>query len=126
MLKKGKLQRIGLMSAAKIGFIVSAFFGLIIGAVWALVMALISAVAGSIVDAPAVAGVAVTLLFPLFFTIFYACVGTVGALLFALIYNISAGLFGGIELEVDVEERPAVLPSSGPHYPADDFYNEYR
>ena len=126
MLKKGKVQRIGLLSAAKTGFAVSAFFGLIIGAVWAIVMALFSAVAGSVLDMPAAAGVAVTLLFPLFFTLFYAGAGTAGALLFALIYNIAAGLIGGIELEVDIEERSDASPSSGLHYPPDDFYNEYR
>jgi hypothetical protein len=93
------IRRIGPMSLARIAGTLYAVLGLLVGAVFSLfAMAGVFAAAGA--DAgplPMLFGTAAILIFP----IFYGCLGFVGALIAASLYNVLAGTVGGVELDVN-------------------------
>jgi hypothetical protein len=98
------LRRIGVWSAARLYGGICATMGLIIGAIVAL-----AALAGGMVGAMeggdsgfgswvfgAMAGVGAIIVLPLLYGVF----GLIGGALGAVLYNLFAGLFGGIEVEL--------------------------
>ena len=92
------INRIAPLSLAKISGALYAALGLIFGALFSLV-AMAGMAAGSGNGNPmfgALFGVGAIILFP----IFYGCIGFVGSLLAAFLYNLLAGMVGGVELDV--------------------------
>jgi hypothetical protein len=92
------INRVGPLSCAKIAAVVYAIMGLIFGGIFSLV-ALGGAFAGA--DSsnsffPTMFGAAAIFVLP----IFYGCMGFVGTLIMASLYNLVAGMLGGVELEV--------------------------
>ena len=90
------VKRIGPMSLAKISAALYALIGLIIGAIISAVSMVGGALGGS--DAGMmgmVFGAAAVILLPLL----YGCMGFVGSLIGASLFNLAAGWVGGIELE---------------------------
>lgn len=96
------LKRIGVMSLAKFQAVIMAIFGFIVG----LFMALLFAVLGSITrpygaysasDPFSGLGFAVIIVFP----IMYGIIGFIFGAITAFLYNVIAGIIGGIELEFD-------------------------
>ena len=94
------IKRVGPVSCAKISGTLYGIIGLIIGGVFSMV-----AMAGGFAsdDASpfaaglgAVIGAAAIVVFPLF----YGCMGFVATLVGAWLYNVVAGLVGGVEIEV--------------------------
>ena len=92
------IKRIGPMSCAKIAGTLYAIIGLVLGGIFSL-----AALAGMFgADSPETAvfpmmfGAAAIVAFP----IFYGCLGFLGALIGAWLYNVFAGWVGGIELDV--------------------------
>ena len=93
------IKRVGPVSCAKISGTLYGIIGLIIGGVFSMM-----AMAGGFAsDASpfaagfgAVIGAAAIVVFPLF----YGCLGFVATLVGAWLYNVVAGLVGGIEIEV--------------------------
>ncbi len=92
------IKRIGPMSCAKISGALYAILGIIIGGAVSLI-----ALAGGFgsetaegAGISAVIGVTSIIVFP----ILYGCIGFFGMLLLAWLYNIGAGLVGGIEIDV--------------------------
>jgi hypothetical protein len=100
-----RITRIGPISAAKVAFVLYAFGGLIVGciiAVASLLGATIGAVNGdhSAVFG-AIFGVGAVILLPLL----YGVLGALVVLVATALYNLIAGLVGGIELTVETAPR---------------------
>ncbi len=92
------ITRIGPISCAKISGALYAILGIIIGGVFSLV-ALAGGFASETAEGAGIGagiGVAAIIVFP----ILYGCIGFLGTLLVAWLYNIGAGLVGGIEIDV--------------------------
>jgi hypothetical protein len=90
--KKLKLKRVGVLSSGIFGAVAGAIFGLIAGLFAAVLGAFAGAGAGARVLGSAVA-------FLLVAPIMYGFGGFLGGLLNAAVYNVVAGLTGGIEME---------------------------
>jgi hypothetical protein len=107
MTRKWMLRRIGLWSAMKMGFTISAVLGLIMGFFWGVVFAFFTslfATAASLPD-PGI-GAGAILVMPVFGALFSGVMGALTSFLAALAYNLAAGFFGGINLEIETEEAP--------------------
>ncbi len=92
------INRVGPLSCAKIAGLLYLVIGLIVGAFVSLF-----ALAGSMASEQAGArglgalfGVGAIVFIPLF----YGCIGFIGSLIAAWIYNVAAGIVGGVELDV--------------------------
>ena len=90
------INRIAPFSLAKISGTLYAALGLIFGALFSLIAMAGMAAGGS--DSPfgAIFGVGAIILFP----ILYGCIGFVASLIGAWLYNVLAGMVGGVELDV--------------------------
>lgn len=96
------IRRLGVASAAKIGGALYAVIGLIIGlfvAAFSLVGAGIAAQSGG-GDMPAFVGPLLGVGAIVVAPIFYGLLGLIGAALMAALYNLVAGLAGGLEIDV--------------------------
>ena len=96
------LKRIGPMSCGKVGGVLYGVMGLILGVLFAL-FSLLGAGAAAMQSEQAggalfgaLFGVGAVVLMP----IFYGVLGFVSGVVTAWIYNVIAGRFGGIELEI--------------------------
>ncbi len=102
------IRRVGPVSCAKVAGTLYALIGLVFGAIVSLL-----AVGGGMMmnrtgagGMGAMFGAAAIVVLP----ILYGCLGFVGALVSAWLYNLAAGVIGGIELETDAAPaRPAQL-----------------
>jgi hypothetical protein len=99
------IRRVGVLSVAKLYGGISATMGLIIGACFALVATvgggMANALAGSNSSAAsagfgALFGVGAIIILP----VMYGVIGLIGGAIGAGLYNLFAGIFGGIEVEV--------------------------
>lgn len=127
MRKKWTLARIGLWSAMRTGFTVFAAVGLIMGLFWGVMLALFASLmasAASVRDPGFGPGAVVFL--PLFGAALMGGVGAVAALLSALVYNLSAGVFGGLELEIEAGAEPAPVAESGNGAPSPSVFGKIR
>ena len=97
-----KLKRIGLLSAVKIGSVLSCVIGFIAGSLWALIIVFFSSLINMITNnqAPSL-GFAALIILPVFFAGLYAVLGAIITFLSVLLFNIVAGLLGGLDIEVD-------------------------
>ena len=93
------IRRVGPLSCAKIVGVLYAILGLIIGALFSL-----AAMAGALASDEselgamgAMFGVGAVVLFP----ILYGCFGFLGALLMAWLFNVCAGIVGGVEIQTE-------------------------
>ena len=92
------INRIGPVSLAKLSGTFYAIIGLLIGAFFSL-FAMAGAMAAGQDEAGmfgAIFGVGAIVLFPLL----YGCLGFVASLIGAWLYNILAGMVGGVELDI--------------------------
>jgi hypothetical protein len=93
-----ELKRIGMLSLGKILGVIYGFFGLIFGALFSLISLMGVAFGGGSEDAVFALffGVGAIVILP----VFYGVCGFLGGLLTAGIYNLAAGLFGGLVLDL--------------------------
>jgi hypothetical protein len=92
------IKRVGPLSCAKISGTLYAVLGLVLGGIFSLI-ALAGGFGSTDSNATRVGtmvGVAAIFIFP----ILYGCIGFVATLIGAGLYNIVAGLVGGVELDV--------------------------
>jgi hypothetical protein len=92
------INRIGALSLAKLSGTLYAIIGLIIGALFSL-FAMIGAAAAGGDNAGmfgAMFGIGAIVLFP----VIYGCMGFIASLIGAWLYNILAGMVGGVEIDV--------------------------
>ena len=101
-----KLRRIGILSAIKIGFAVSLVLGFILGIAWGMVFAFFSSAIALALDrsVPGI-GIAALIIMPVIGAIFYGFLGTAFSFLFALLFNLAAGILGGLEVEIDFIQK---------------------
>jgi len=93
------IRRIGPMSLAKMAAVLYAIIGVLIGAVFSLA-AMAGAFAAAGTDAgpfPMIVGTSAIVIVP----VFYACLGFIGALITATLYNVLASSVGGVEIDVE-------------------------
>ena len=98
------IRHVGVWSVARLYGALSAAMGLLIGGIFALI-SLVGGAAGAFgqgADSPAgplamMFGVGAIVLLPLCYGILGLCAGAIGAAL----YNLFAGMFGGIQLETE-------------------------
>ena len=98
------IRRFGVWSVAKLYGALLAAMGLLFGAVIALA-SMIGGAAGALGDGPASAAGPMAMLFGvgaiIFLPIFYGVLGVVMGAITAGLYNLVAGLLGGIEVETE-------------------------
>lgn len=97
------VKRLGVLSLGKMNGLICAALGLFIGLIYGLIFMLFGAAMMSTRDgAGSGAGMAgVGLAFIIGIPILYAIFGFVGGLIVGLVYNVAAGIIGGIELELE-------------------------
>jgi len=94
------LNRLGVFSCAKVSGVLYAAFGLLAGMIFSF-FALIGVAAGLASDSGPEAlfglvfGVGAVIIMP----IVYGILGFIGGVITALLYNLAAGVIGGVELE---------------------------
>jgi hypothetical protein len=95
------VRRIGPASAAKLGGVLYGLMGLLFGLLFAAVSLVAgSAIAGETEGNPlmgALFGVGAIVIMPLM----YGAMGLLGGLIGAALYNLCAGMIGGLDLEVE-------------------------
>ena len=100
-----RLTRVGPLSVAKIAFVIYAVMGLFFGAIFAFISVAGAAIGSAASDHSmfpgAIFGVGAIVIFP----VFYGVLGGLMALAGAALYNVVAGVVGGIEVTLDA--RPA-------------------
>ncbi len=92
------IRHIGPLSVAKISGLLYAILGLVFGGIFSLI-ALVGGFAADSVGSGglgAIVGVAAVVVFP----IMYGLLGFVSMLIAAWLYNVAAGVLGGVELDV--------------------------
>jgi hypothetical protein len=95
------INRIGVLSLAKMLAIVYAFLGLLFGGIVSLFALLGAAVGGaSGRDSGGVAGMLFGIGAVIILPVFYGCLGFIGGLITAPIYNLAAKVVGGLEIEM--------------------------
>lgn len=97
-----EIKRLGVLSVAKMNAAITLVLGLIGGILW-LGMVALAGFAGAMGGAPAaglmMGGISGIFVF-VFLVILYAVVGFIVGAIIALLYNLAAGWFGGIEVEL--------------------------
>lgn len=92
------IRHLGPLSLAKVGAVIYAIFGFILGCFFAL-LALGGGMSADAADSRvfgALFGVGAIVAFP----IFYGCLGFVGLLFAGWLYNLVAGVVGGVEVDL--------------------------
>lgn len=94
------IRRVGPLSCAKIAATLYAVMGLIVGAIFSLI-----GISGFVTQASEPSpfgpfGAMIGAGSIIFFPIMYACIGFVGSLIAAALYNVVAGMVGGVEVDV--------------------------
>ena len=102
MYTRWKINRIGILSALRIGTAIAGVLGFAAGLFIALVIMVFSSVASYLMteEIPAF-GVYLLLILPFVSAVLHAVIGAVFTFFGVLIFNLSAGLFGGVEMDVD-------------------------
>ena len=102
MYTRWKINRIGILSALRIGAAIAGIVGFAVGLFIALVIMVFSSVASYLMmeEIPAF-GVYVLIILPVVSAVLHAVIGAIFTFFGVLIFNLTAGLFGGLELDVD-------------------------
>jgi CHASE2 domain-containing sensor protein len=101
-----RLRRIGILSAVRAGSVIAAVLGFMWGTLWAFVFSFFSSVISTAFDVPVPgASAVVVVIAPFFLSVFAAVAGAVVSFFAALVYNLAAGFFGGIELDLGFEKK---------------------
>ena len=102
MYTRWKINRIGILSAIRIGAAIAGAFGFIAGLFFALAILVFSSVASYLMmeEVPAF-GVYALMILPVAFAVLYAIAGGLITFFGVLVFNLTSGLFGGLEVDVD-------------------------
>lgn len=91
------MKSVGVLSCGKVMGCVYVLLGLIIGGLFSLIsLAGAAAAPRGQGPAPALFGIGAVVFFP----IFYGVIGFIGGIISAALYNVIAGMIGGIEMEL--------------------------
>ena len=102
---KVQIKRMGVFSCAKIYSITLAAMGLIIGVIYGLIFMVVGGamMAGGGRDAGMAGGstLVIGLVMMIAIPVMYGIIGFIGGIIGALVYNVAAGIVGGLELEIE-------------------------
>jgi hypothetical protein len=101
---KVQIKRMGVFSCAKIYSITLAAMGLIIGVIYGLIFMVVGGAmmaGGRNQGAAGASSLVIGLVMMIAIPVFYGIIGFVGGIIGALVYNVAAGVVGGIELELE-------------------------
>ena len=111
------VRRIGVLSLAKMQGLIMFVLGLIIGVIYGLIIMLFGAAMSSLGGRDAAMGgigtVVGGLLAMIFIPIFYGILGFIGGAITGFVYNIAAGIVGGLKLDLESTE-PQYAPPPPP------------
>jgi hypothetical protein len=105
-MNKLRIRKLGILSVAKIQAVMMFVIGLLIGILYGLIVIIYSLFGAGIVGGDAAlviggGGVVLGIGLMIGIPIMYGLIGFIAGALSALIYNIFAGMVGGIEMEVE-------------------------
>ena len=105
-MNKLRIRKLGILSFAKIQGVMGFVIGLIIGVIYGLIIIAYSLLGASMLKGDSAlaiggGGVVVGIVAMIAFPIMYGIIAFIGGALGALIYNIFAGMVGGVEIEVE-------------------------
>jgi hypothetical protein len=105
-MNKLRIRKLGILSVAKIQAVMMFVIGLLIGVLYGLIVIIYSLFGAGIVGGDAAlviggGGVVLGIGLMIGIPIMYGLIGFIAGALSALIYNIFAGMVGGIEMEVE-------------------------
>ena len=102
---KVQIRRMGVLSCAKIYSITLAALGLILGVIYGLIFMVVGGamMAGGGRDSgtAGASSLVIGLVMMIAIPVFYGVIGFVGGIIGALVYNVAAGVVGGLELELE-------------------------
>jgi len=121
------IRRFGILSVAKMQALLMFVIGLIIGVIYGLLFMLFGAAVAALAPqsesqawgglGSVVGGLVIIIAMP----IFYGLIGFIGGAIAAIIYNIAAGVVGGIRFELE-GAAPVYAPPPSPHQWAPNQY----
>jgi hypothetical protein len=116
------IRRLGVMSVAKIQALLMFVIGLVIGVIYGLLFIVFGAAIAAFAPrgegqamggvGSVVGGLAIMVVFP----ILYGFLGFLGGAIGALIYNVAAGVVGGIKFELEGAVPDYAAPPAPPYY----------
>lgn len=118
------IKSVGVFSVAKIQGVIAAVFGLIIGVIYGLIIMLFGAAMMTQSRGAGGGSIIIGLLAMIGVPIFYGVIGFIGGAIGALIYNVAAGVVGGIEMEVEGESQAYAAPPQPPQQWAANPYQQ--
>jgi|SRR6476660_1263198 len=101
-----RIKKLGILSVAKMQGVMGLVIGLIIGVIYGLIIIAYSLLGASILKgnsslAVGGGGVDVGIVAMIAIPIIYGIIGFIGGAIGALLYNLFAGMVGGVEIEVE-------------------------
>ena len=105
-----RIQRIGVMSLAKIWGLLFLLVGLLFGVLYGLIVSGIGVVAAVSGEKEALLLVVAGVVFMVLFPLMYGGMGFVMGALMAWLYNLVARRFGGLEIDIETVPAPAAAP----------------
>ena len=101
-----RIKKLGILSVAKMQGVMGLVIGLIIGVIYGLIIIAYSLLGASILKgnsslAVGGGGVVVGIVAMIAIPLIYGIVGFIGGAIGALLYNLFAGMVGGVEIEVE-------------------------
>ncbi|HSS20240.1 MAG TPA: hypothetical protein VLL54_09205 [Pyrinomonadaceae bacterium] len=112
------IRRFSVFSVAKLQGLLAFVFGLFIGVIYGLVVMIFGAMIFSIApqgDQQALGGVStvvIGLVMMITIPVFYGIIGFIGGAIGAVVYNLAAGIVGGVRFELE-STAPAYVPPHG-------------
>ena len=105
-MNKLRISKMGVLSVAKIQGVIGLVIGLIIGVIYGLIIIAYSLFGAGMIGGEAGyavggGGVVLGIAMMIFFPIMYGILGFIFGAIGAFVYNIFAGMIGGIEMEVE-------------------------
>jgi hypothetical protein len=102
---KVQIKRVGVFSCAKIYSITLAAMGLVVGVIYGLIFMVLGGamMAGGGRDAgtAGASSLVIGLIMMIAIPVFYGIIGFIGGIIGGLVYNVAAGVVGGLELELE-------------------------
>jgi hypothetical protein len=118
------ITHLGVLSVAKIYGAITAVFGLIIGVIYGLFVMLFGAAMMSQSRGAGGASVLIGLVMIVVIPIVYGVIGFIAGAIGALIYNVAAGIAGGIEIDVTGDSQLYAAPPPPPEQWAANPYQQ--
>ena len=104
-MSKLRINKLGVLSVAKVQGAVMFVIGLIIGVIYGLAVIAISLLGAGIGGKGSLAvgggGIVMGIVMMILFPVMYGAIGFVGGAISALLYNVFARMVGGIEMEIE-------------------------